>query len=114
VESYIRATAAPGLSYCDVLADAPKFLRLMVYVADDNWKGHALDGAHISCSPDASEHASRALDGYLTKVLGVAAAREHVFFSENRERVEQEDPVNVQACLDRALRARTRHSSVRS
>jgi len=105
VEPHVLATAQPGLSYYDVLADAPSFLRAVAYAADANRKGHALDGAHIPFPPEASENASRVLDGYLEKVLGEAGARQHVLFSENRHRVEDEHPLDVQERMDRALRA---------
>lgn len=105
VESYILATAKPGSSYYDVLAGAPEFIRVVVYVADANVKGHALDGAHIPFRVEASEHASSALDGYLRAVLGDAAARQHVLFSENRERVEHEAPLDVQSVMDSAVRS---------
>lgn len=102
VEPYIRETAGSGLGYYDVLAGAPKHLRAVAYAADANRKGHALDGAHIPFPPEASENASRVLDGYLEAVLGPEAARRHVLFSATRHRIEDEDPLDVQALMERA------------
>ena len=105
VESYLQATRDPGLHYYDVLADAPKLLRVMIYFADANREGHALRGAYIPFPPATSEYSARALDGYLEAVLEEPAARRHVLFSENRERVEHEDPLDVHGAFDQALRA---------
>jgi hypothetical protein len=104
VESYLQATGDPGLRYYDVLAGAPKLLRVMVYFADANRENHALQGAYIPFPRATSEYSEHALDGYLKTVLGEAASR-HVLFSANRERVEHEDPLDVQDALNRALRA---------
>jgi len=102
VQSYILATSAPGLSYYDVVAGAPKLLRATIYAADANHRGHALDGAHIPYPVEASKDAARTLDGYLTRVLGESQAAQHVLFSENRERVEAHDPLDVQASFERS------------
>lgn len=108
VESYIQATGDPGLRYYDVLADAPRFLRIMIYFADANREGHALQGAYIPFPRATSERSERALDGYLETVLGAPFASRHVLFSKNRERLEREDPLDVQDALNRAVpRSRT-------
>ena len=106
VAPYLRATQDRGLRYYDVLADAPKLVRVMIYVADANREGHALRGASVPFPRSTSEYAERALDRYLEKALGGPSAKAHVLFSANREKAEREDPIDVQAALDRAGSAR--------
>lgn len=101
-EPYLRATQSPALNYYEVLAEAPKFLRIMVYFCDANRPGHALQGASIPFPPATSEYSDRALDSYLETVLGESAAKGHVFYSTNRERIEEEDPIDVQSAFERA------------
>ncbi len=102
VEPYIMATSGSAATYYDVLARAPMFLRVVVYAADANRPGHSLNGVHIPFSLAASSQQTSALDCYLITVLGEERGRRHALFSANRERVEDADPMDVQAAWDRA------------